>query len=385
MNKENRYDFLGNQQPALTHVLGNTPVRRIFNHDIMGCTAEGVNGNHLYSARVLGMTVLGDLVQLHHDLRDEWPYITSHYARIGLSHAQDVIWSTGLEHISDNPDYHPSVFFFGEQENLSHTDDDWANVVNYINSKNNFVELAHALDVPIPRTLCFDQVEDLTGDLAAGFPYPCYLKAAVSVSGAGIFRCENKAELLHAKKEYAPDTPVQIQEEVRTDCFLNMQYQMEHGICHRLLVTEQILDGPAHQGNRYPARAEPWEIVEPMAEKLANMGFKDILAFDVAVVEENAGMRFLAIECNPRFNGASYPTAIALKLDIKQWEARNYRTWHRSLGEIDLAGLEYNPEQGEGVIIVNWGPVLVGKLMVMLVGTSDVRERLEMKLKHRLW
>ncbi len=83
------------------------------------------------------------------------------------------------------------------------------------------------------------------------------------------------------------------------------------------------------------------------------MGFKDILAFDVAVHEEDAGMRFLAIECNPRFNGASYLTAIALKLDIQQWEARNYRTWHRSLSEIDLKGVEYDPEQGEGVIIVN--------------------------------
>lgn len=385
MTTGNRYDLVGKRQQASSHILGSSSMRRIFNHDIMGCTAEGVDGNYLYSARVLGMTIPGDIVQLHHNLKDEWPYITAHYARIGLSHAQDVIWSTKLEHIRDNKDYHPSVFFFGEQENLSHIDNDWAYVVDYINSKNNFVRLAQALEMPIPKTHCFDQVEEITMEIAEGFSYPCYLKAAVSVSGAGIYRCENQAELLHTKKDYTLGTPVQVQEEVRTACFLNMQYQMEQGMCHRLVTTEQILDGPAHQGNRYPARAEPWEIVEPMAEKLASMGFKDVLAFDVAVVEEDVGMRYLAIECNPRFNGASYPTAIALKLDIQQWEARNYRTWHRSLAEIDLAGLEYDPELGEGVIIVNWGPVLVGKLMVMLAGSPEVRQRLEMHLKHRLW
>jgi len=34
---------------------------RILNHDIMGCTAEGVLGNQLYSGRVLGASDPGDL------------------------------------------------------------------------------------------------------------------------------------------------------------------------------------------------------------------------------------------------------------------------------------------------------------------------------------
>ena len=248
MNTENTFEIVGDRHQSLPHILGSTSVRRIFNHDIMRCTAEGVDGNYLYTARVLGMTKPGDTLQLHPDLKDEWPYISNHYTRIGLSHAQDVIWSTELKHISDNSDYHPSVFFFGEQENLAHADAEWSNVVKYINSKNNFVELAQALDVPIPQTVCFDHVEDITADIAAGFSYPCYLKAAVSVSGAGIYRCENQADLLHTKRNYAVGTPVQVQEEVKTDCFLNMQYHMEQGICHRLLVTEQILDWASASG-----------------------------------------------------------------------------------------------------------------------------------------
>ena len=114
-------------------------------------------------------------------------------------------------------------------------------------------------------------------------------------------------------------------------------------------------------------------------------GFRDIFAFDVAVIEEDTGTRFLPIECNPRFNGASYPTAIALKLDIPEWEARNFRSWHKTLAEINLAGLEYDQKTGEGIIIVNWGPVLVGKVMIMLAGSAPVRNRLEVELKQRLW
>lgn len=59
---------------------------RIVNHDIMGCTAEGVVGNYLYSGRALGLTEPGDLLQLHPELRSQWSYIRDHYRRVGISH-----------------------------------------------------------------------------------------------------------------------------------------------------------------------------------------------------------------------------------------------------------------------------------------------------------
>lgn len=74
-----------------------------------------------------------------------------------------------------------------------------------------------------------------------------------------------------------------------------------------------------------------------------------------------------------------------MKLDIPEWEARNFKTWHTSLAEIDLSGLEYNNSSGEGIIIVNWGPILVGKLMIMLAGSAYTRQKLEVELRKRLW
>lgn len=373
------------QDSGTASVVSTLVKRKLFNHDIMNCTADGVVGNHLYAARALGMTERHDMIQLPAELKTEWAYIQKHYQRIGLTHTEDVIWNTSLKEFSLNKGYEPSMFFFGPREHYHLNHAEWFDAVKFINSKNNFMALADELDVPVPRTICFDQASEVSAEKLSDMSFPCYLKAAISVSGVGIYRCENMETLLASAANFAPSTPVQIQQEVVTDCFLNMQYQVVDGECKRLMVTEQILDGPAHQGNKYPARAEPWDAVEPMAQWLAEKGLKDIFAFDVAVVETPAGPEYVAIECNPRYNGASYPTAIAMKLGIDQWEARNYKTWRKTLSSIDLSGLEYNQETGEGAIIVNWGPISFGKIMLMLSGSEPVRRELEVEIKHRLW
>jgi hypothetical protein len=361
------------------------PVERIYNHDIMHCTADGVSGNNLYSARALGMTSMNDVIQLAPELEPEWDSICQHYERVGLEHTQQVIWDTRLDLFSEHSEYQPSVFFFGEAENSVVKDRDWAGVVNYINSKNNFMRLAETLGVPVPYTHCFDRVDQISLEVTEKFVFPCYLKAAISVSGVGIYRCLTEVDLLLAARNFPADTPVQVQDEVVTNSFLNMQYEVVNGTARRLLATEQILDGTAHQGNRYPVKHEPWELLDPMAEWMAEKGFKEVFAFDVAVIENEQGTNYLAIECNPRYNGASYPTAIARKLDIPEWEARNYKTWHHTLSALDLRGIEYDHESGEGVIIVNWGPIYVGKLMFLVAGTEQARKQLDMELRKRLW
>ncbi|MFP4494777.1 MAG: ATP-grasp domain-containing protein [Halochromatium sp.] len=376
------------RNPTLTADLAGmiAPARapRILNHDIMGCTAEGVLGNHLYSGRALGVSDPGDLIQLHPDLEPQWPAICGHYRRIGLSHSSEVIWDIDPGRLAAYPQHLPSVFYFGAAEQRKRPDERWYRVVDYINSKNRFMALAGDLGVPVPRTLCFEaagQIADI--DLEAA-PYPCYLKAAVSVSGVGIYRCEHREALRTAIETFAPDIPVQIQAEVRTDRFLNLQYEAVDGRAERFAATEQVLEGCVHQGNRHPVPAPPWEVVEPMADWLVEQGMQGIFAFDVAVVERDTGVEHLAIECNPRWNGASYPTKIAHKLGIEQWLARTFPTQYRNLAEIDLTGLEYDPSSGEGVILVNWGPVLVGKLLVLLAAQPVRQQALEQALSQRL-
>jgi hypothetical protein len=359
-------------------------VKYVLNHDIMHCTAEGVVGNHLYSGRALGITHPRDIIQLHPDLQPLWQEIKDHYRRIGLPHSRNVIWNLDLKQLANHAGFKPSVFFFGPQECCIWGDSQWFETVRFINSKNNFISLAQALGMDVPMTHCFDRASLVTEADLDRTVYPCYLKAAISVSGVGIYRCADAAELAQALTKFEADTPVQIQQEVLAESFLNLQYQVINGHLTRLAATEQILDGFVHQGNRYPASHEPWEVVDPMAEWLAQRGIQGILAFDVAISQTSRGLRFPAIECNPRFNGASYPTLIAAKMGISEWCAVTLHTHYNSLTDIDLCGLEYDNDNRKGVIIVNWGTILAGKIVLLIAGSQEDQQVMRDELEQRL-
>lgn len=358
--------------------------KKFINHDIMNCTAEGVEGNHLYSGRALGLSHESDIIQITPELQPLWQDIVGHYQRIGLEHSHQVIWNVDLPEVVKHCEYEYTVFYFGAQECSNWGDYDWMEAVEYINSKNNFIDLAEKLQLDVPQTLCFDNVNAMTDEVINTLVFPCYLKAAISVSGVGIYRCQDVAALKEGMAQFDPEVPVQVQEEIIADTFLNVQFQAEGNKAKRLAISEQVLDGFVHQGNRYPARCEPWESVQPMADWLVKKGIKGIFAFDVAVAQTDKGTRFPAIECNPRYNGASYPTMIAKKLGINTWITKTYSTQHRELSSLDLSGLEYDAKTGEGIVLVNWGSVLVGKLMVLLAGSPAYQEKLEVELKKRL-
>jgi len=355
----------------------------------MNCTADGVVGNHLYSARALGISEPWDIIQLHPELKPQFSAISSHYHRIGLSHSERVIWNLDLKQLGAHAGYQPSVFYFGPTECRYWGDRQWLEAVEFINSKNNFMALAKKVGTEVPLTVCLDRIGDLNEHIVSNLEFPCYLKAAVSVSGVGIYRCENMADFVYAAKQFADDTPVQIQQDVQTDLFLNLQYQIAGDELFRIAASEQILDGCAHQGNRVPASYEPWEVVDPMAEWLQKQGIKGVFAFDVAAIKTDEGMtkesvKFSAIECNPRFNGATYPTLIAQKLNIPHWSAVVFSTQHTSLGKVDLTDLEFNPRTGQGVIVVNWGTILTKKLSIMLAGIKSYQDALRVELTTRL-
>lgn len=363
----------------------SAPNVTLFNHDVMNCTADGVVGNYLYSARALGLTQKGDKIQLHPELKTQLEAALRHYQRVGLEVCEDFIWDLDRKHFADSPTHRPSVFYFGPNEALHWHEPVWLETVEYINSKNNFMALAQKLDVDVPLTLCFDRPAEISAEQVQKWQYPLYVKAAVSVSGVGIFRCANASEALAAIESFAADVPLQIQEEVITDTFLNLQYRIVNGKAERLVASEQILDGFAHQGNRVPASHEPWESVDPMAAWLAENGMQGVFAFDVAVVKLADGQyRFPAIECNPRFNGASYPTVIAQRLGISAWTALALGSQHTNLDDIDLSGLEYSEAKQSGIVIVNWGAILVGKLVVLFAGTPQQQQQLQQDLQARL-
>jgi hypothetical protein len=358
----------------------------IFNHDIMTCTDESVVGNYLYSGRALGLTNSDDIIQLHPDLESQWHYIVEHYARIELEHTDQVIWNVNFDTLANYSEYDVSVFIFDEHVNKTRPNTQFLDTVNALNSKNSFMKIANQLSIPVPHTFCYQSKNDIYD--FSSYSYPCYAKAAISVSGAGIYRCENSEKLAWALDQFDETVPLQIQEEIQAKVFLNMQYEITDEGAKPYAITEQILQGYVHQGNCYASEYEKsWQYFNPLAEWMYEQGMKGIFAFDVAVVEESQSnqLGFVAIECNPRFNGASYPTAIAKKLNLSQWCSQMTMTKYRSLKQIDLTDIEYSPSTGKGIIIVNWGSILAGKLGIMIAAdTISEQNKFKQQLKERI-
>ncbi|HEY9889047.1 MAG TPA: peptide ligase PGM1-related protein [Candidatus Obscuribacterales bacterium] len=363
---------------------------KIYNHDITLYTHDRAISNHLYTSRALGLTSPQDKVQLPADLKPEWAAIVEHYAQIGLSHTHDVIWHVEMTALGNHPNYEPSVYFFGDLVSPHDTyrrlfqqwDGRFCELVEFVNSKNNFIQLAEELGVPVPKTLRFNNLaaaqawDDIT--------FPCYVKPAVSDHGFGIMRCPDRVTLAQALAQLAPDEPLQLQAEVQATAFLNLQYEVTAAGVEPLLVSEQILEGCVHGGNRYPASHEPWDIVTPFAEWMGDRGMRGIFAVDVAVVPEATGTRYVAIECNPRYNGSSYPTVVAQRLGIPAWSSATYKTEARSLKDLDLRGLAFDPETGKGVVLVNWGTILAGKISVLLAGSHVEQAAIDRAMRDRL-
>ncbi|MDX1698417.1 MAG: hypothetical protein R3308_09030, partial [Thiohalobacterales bacterium] len=56
----------------------------------------------------------------------------------------------------------------------------------------------------------------------------------------------------------------------------------------------------------------------------------------------------------------------------------------RTVGDVDLSDIEFDSHTGEGAVIVNWGTVLTGKLMILMAGSPAYQEALAVELDARL-
>lgn len=357
---------------------------QFLNHDIMHCINEEVVGNYLYSGRALAITTPYDIIQLHQDLMHDFPAICDHYDRIGLQYTNQIIWNLRFDELENYPHYDVSYFYYGVQQHKVTQLENWYRVVDYINSKNHFIETARQLGMPIPFTMYFDNRSQLDESILAQIAYPCYLKAEISVAGLGIYYCEDEGSLLKSLSGFGNTTPFQIQEEIGASLFLNLQYQVVGSRLERLATTEQILDNFSHQGNSHPTPHNAWYSVEPMAKWMFCQGMRGVFAFDVAVVEDDCGIDYIPIECNPRFNAASYPTLVAKKLGISRWQARVFHTRYRQIADLPTRDIEYIPEEQYGIVLINWGTVQLGYLFILLAGTPEQQAYLRDILEQRL-
>jgi hypothetical protein len=336
-------------------------------------------GLYLYPGRVLGTTNPGDIIQLNPELRDDWGWITAHYDRIGLPHAKEVVWDDSFAVKKEFPHYKLSTFYFGRQANSVSPDPRRLRIVEAMNQKNAFIQLAQTLGSPIPETYCYEnrgQVDD-----CARFRFPVVLKVSESVSGLGVVKCYSSYELETELTKFPAHLPFQIQEVIDGE-FISVQYWANRNL-KKITATSQILEGNIHDGNSGPTIHQPWHVTDALAQYLFNHGIKEHFGFDLVARQlSNGRWDYRVIECNPRFTGAAYPYYIAWKLGAPLWVGRNYKTSVTRLNDIDLGDAEFDPGTGKGVAVVNWGCIKDKKLAMVLMGkTQKDLDLLDEKLK----
>lgn len=378
----------------------------IFEHDVMGCSdfdlGDSVAGVRAYGSRVLASSRPGDIVLLHREnealLHPLQSKIIKHYQQVGLE-VGEIIWVDDFAEMQHYLATHePSFFFYGKRAHSVVHDHDYLQIVRGMNDKNFATQMAfEAMGVPSPLTLRFCGKEDIEDVNVFNFPsvqkssdrllnFPVVFKPATGASGIGIEICKDRAHLEQCIA--AASFNFQIQQFHPSTQFLNLQYRVIHGKLERFIFTEQILEGSAHQGNRYPINETIWQAVGKQithdADKIANWmhgrGMRDYFAFDVMVCEVGDVFHYYFLECNPRYNGASYPSNICERLGVKAWAHRFIPA--RTDFDFEVGDLAYDKKAGKGVIIVNWGAIIGGKLSVLFIAPT-ITEQANLEAKFR--
>lgn len=380
------------------------PDKALHRHDVAGSYDDlrGVKGVELYSARVLGCTRPGDVVQLDPQLKDEFPWILAHLRRVGLTPTDQVEWSLDPEVARRYPHHASSVFLFSDTDHALWPDAVRLEATRQFNDKNWFLRWCRRHGFPTPTTRFY------TAGTSPKRPWwhrraTYYVKGAVSASGQQVIKCLAWSDVVAAVSQMDGDYQVQVA--LAPDAWLNVQYHFEpDGSATHLATTKQVLEGNVHAGNRYPSQADPRHITDDVARLAAEAGLSGVIAFDVPAQVRfgRLGRRLVAyaqrtnrawltrrltkfwlLECNPRPNGSTYFTIPANCLGAREWIGKNITTRHTSLAAIDwpaLRELEFSAGRGTGVVIINWGPILQGKLGVLFIGDPDEQARLEARL-----
>lgn len=363
-----RNGYESSEKPATDGLRMEAEGPVIFCHDVGSSYDDlsSVKGIERYTGRVLAVTEPGDIVHLSPELEEDYQTIKEHYESVGLECATDIVWD--MEPQPTPEGYERSDFLFSEAAHNANPDERRLQAVKKYNSKNEFVTMLQEEGHPTPQTDIYEHGTTPTQT----FEGPWFVKGDVAASGTEVIKCSTWEEVVEAAASL--NEGYQVQQSVGEDAkFLNVQYKaLRNGEVEFLATTEQVLDGVAHAGNKYPSEFDPREVTDAIAERAGQDGLVGVFAFDVAVTDKG----FKVIECNPRPNGASYPTAIAENLDVQEWSSANLATsknLKESLGILEEAGLTYDRVQKIGAVVFNWGTASEGKLGVLLAGPESTQ------------
>jgi glutathione synthase/RimK-type ligase-like ATP-grasp enzyme len=341
---------------------------------------ETLDYGGLDSIRALPCSEADDVVQLDPRLKDNYPFIREHWQEAGLDISNNIHWGVDAADLAQYPQMDFSVYHFTPDVHETRPDLKRVLATQDANNKNTFINFCDLRGYPVPKTYMIEP--GMTPDLS-DIQTPAYIKAAESQAGISILKADTASELEEHVKSF--NGKFQVQESVENASFINVQYKALGNRALHLATSEQLLRGYTHIGNKYPTHHDPRDITDSLADNLAEKGLKGIYAFDVAMSSDGDVDNTKIIECNPRWNGASYPTVIGNRLGAETWEALGIRTPHENIGDIDLSGLVYDRAKGYGAVVTGFVFKPNKRIVnVMLAGPKEAQDELRPQVMERL-
>lgn len=330
-----------------------------------------------YSGRVLASTSQGNRVVFQQGIAaPDLAWIQDHYRRVGLQIASDIWFET--DGVPEGFDL--SVFMMSERLNRIYRRPELLHAVRTLNHKNVFLSTAMMIaPESVPETVFFGEPAHFVGtDWDEAF-----LKPAVSASGDGIVECTTRGAIIDAVNALEPKTAFQLQRPVNAKAWLNVMYFAKGGQWKREALTVQLVENNCYKGSRQLKEHDynPWPLTDQFAQYAVSQGIEGYFAFDVAVLEDGT---YLIIECNGRWNGATYSHLPAKKLGIESWMSCKVEADRRSLEGLDLGDLEYDHASGRGVILINWGTIQDRYVSALFAGTPADQGSLYSELQSAL-
>jgi len=326
----------------------------------------------LHATRILPCTSPDDIVQLDPRLRSAYDALHKHLNQIGIEISANILWDTSSDVSAKFPGHDWGLYLFNAEPNRARPNDKRYHATEAFNNKNSFITHCQDNGHPAPRTIMVNEARSFVPP--TNLQFPVYVKAARSSSGRNIFKCYTYEEVARYVSQI--DDECQIQEAVPENAsFLNVQYQGINGQAVHLATTEQLLHGFTYVGNRFPATLDPRHVTDRLAQELVDAGLEDVFAFDVAATPESA----FIIECNARWNGATYPTFLARRLGVSQWAAIKISTRSKEPRDIHrLNDLVYDKARKSGIVVLNNSFMGTnGELSLFLAGPPDLQDELE--------
>ena len=63
-------------------------------------------------------------------------------------------------------------------------------------------------------------------------------------------------------------------------------------------------------------------------------------------------------------------------MNLRHWKTRCYKVACRKLSQLQLTQLEFNRQINSGIILIDWGMILLGELTIMLIGNQKQQQEL---------